>query len=371
MAKRKKNKVFSRRARTGIAAAPTKSFHWFADYIRMEVDKKEIVQTIKGHFKANSTKAEYKIIQNAPEWAFSTKTYLAAMIAWKALGYDYAAGGNEAANYKRAKEEFIKLGNKRIEEKKNEAKDTKPKKTIQEIVTERTEQFIGEIEEVLDRYHEKGHEESMNYSLYKELSLRVAPNNMAKAVFDYYSPIRDEIKELVNDKPEDLVEAYSFMNLGQRKKYLEFLEYIVSDVEKYMASKKAVRKVRIAKPKSALKQIAKIQYLKESMEDKLTSINPAAIVGAQRLYTYNIKYKRLTELVSNGKGFEISGSTIKNIDNDLSRSIALRKPVDILPMVLKKTPPQIRAVWNELTTKTASANGRINKDTILLRAMDR
>ena len=35
MAKRKKNKVFSRRARTGIAAAPTKSFHWFADYIRM------------------------------------------------------------------------------------------------------------------------------------------------------------------------------------------------------------------------------------------------------------------------------------------------------------------------------------------------
>ena len=41
------------------------------------------------------------------------------------------------------------------------------------------------------------------------------------------------------------------------------------------------------------------------MEDKLTSINPAAIVGAQRLYTYNIKYKRLTELVSNGKGFEI------------------------------------------------------------------
>ena len=138
-----------------------------------------------------------------------------------------------------------------------------------------------------------------------------------------------------------------------------------------MASKKAVRKVRIAKPKSALKQIAKIQYLKESMEDKLTSINPAAIVGAQRLYTYNIKYKRLTELVSNGKGFEISGSTIKNIDNDLSRSIALRKPVDILPMVLKKTPPQIRAIWNELTTKTASANGRINKDTILLRAMDR
>jgi len=293
------------------------------------------------------------------------------MIAWKALGYDYAAGGNEAANYKRTKEEFIKLGNKRIEEKKNEAKDTKPKKTIQEIVTERTEQFIGEIEEVLDRYHEKGHEESMNYSLYKELSLRVAPNNMAKAVFDYYSPIRDEIKELVNDKPEDLVEAYSFMNLGQRKKYLEFLEYIVSDIEKYMASKKAVRKVRIAKPKSALKQIAKIQYLKESMEDKLTSINPAAIVGAQRLYTYNIKYKRLTELVSNGKGFEISGSTIKNLDNDLSRSISLRKPVDILPMVLKKTPPQIRAIWNELTTKTAGANGRINKDTILLRAMDR
>ena len=371
MAKRKKNKVFSRRASTGITAAPTNSFHWFADYLRMEVDKKEIGQTIKGYFKANATKAEYKIIQQAPDWAFSSKTYFAAMIAWKALGHEYDAGGNEAENYKRNKEEFIRLGSKRIEEKKNESKDKKPKRSIQEIIAEKTSDLIAEVEEVLDGYHEKGHEESMNYSLYKELSLRVAPNNMAKAVFDYYSPIRDEIKELVEDKPEDLVEAYSYMNTSQRKKYLKFLEYIVSDVEKYMASKKAVRKVRIAKPKSALKQIAKIQYLKESMEDKLTSINPAAIVGAHRLYTYNIKYKKLTELVSNGKGFEISGSTIKNLDDDLSRSISLRKPVDVLPMVLKKTPPQIRAIWNELTTKTASANGRINKDTILLRAMEK
>ena len=48
---RKAKKVFSRKARTGIAAAPTTSFHAFNDYIRVDVDRKEIASVIKTYIR--------------------------------------------------------------------------------------------------------------------------------------------------------------------------------------------------------------------------------------------------------------------------------------------------------------------------------
>jgi hypothetical protein len=80
----------------------------------------------------------------------------------------------------------------------------------------------------------------------------------------------------------------------------------------------------------------------------------------------------VTEYVTEStNGFEISGSTIKNFTKGLSRTICLRKPLDFLPIVLQKTPKQINDAWQTLKTKTKVPNGRINKDTILLRVLDK
>ena len=62
MAKRAKiKKVYSRRARTGIAAAPTNNFNHFNDYLRLEVDKKELTQVIKDYIRKN---VNYKKLEN-------------------------------------------------------------------------------------------------------------------------------------------------------------------------------------------------------------------------------------------------------------------------------------------------------------------
>ena len=69
-------------------------------------------------------------------------------------------------------------------------------------------------------------------------------------------------------------------------------------------------------------------------------------------------------------GFEVKGTTILGLDADLSRSTKLRKPDDFIKAVLTKSANQIRKEWSELTTKTKDkVNGRINKDTILVRVM--
>ena len=189
-------------------------------------------------------------------------------------------------------------------------------------------------------------------------------------VYDMVYSTYEEITDAYNKKCEQAVEAYSHVSRSHLRKCVKILENIISDLESLKSSLKATRAPRVKKPKASEKQVEKLNYSKESMDYKLSSINPVMIPGSTRLYLFNTKTKKLTELVSE-TGFEVSGSSIKKFDPDKSRTITLRKPTDVLPIVLSKTPNQINKMWDTLTTKTAAANGRVNADTILLRALNK
>ena len=63
---------------------------------------------------------------------------------------------------------------------------------------------------------------------------------------------------------------------------------------------------------------------------------------------------------------------VYGIDAAASRAVKLRKPEESLTAFLTKTPTAINKFWSTLTTKTIDdVNGRINKDTIILRALDK
>jgi hypothetical protein len=80
----------------------------------------------------------------------------------------------------------------------------------------------------------------------------------------------------------------------------------------------------------------------------------------------------LTEYITQSVGgFEISGTSIKNIDSINSRTVKLRKPNEFLALVLTKSVKQIHIAWDTLTTKSSVPNGRLNDDTILLKALDK
>jgi hypothetical protein len=72
---------------------------------------------------------------------------------------------------------------------------------------------------------------------------------------------------------------------------------------------------------------------------------------------------------NNRDGFTVSGTSIKNFDETTSFALTLRKPEDYLPIIAARTEKQIEKALNELKTKRKSANGRINQDTILIRAL--
>jgi hypothetical protein len=171
---------------------------------------------------------------------------------------------------------------------------------------------------------------------------------------------------------EQAVEGYSHLKRPELKRRMNECEKMLGDLEKLKASTKATRTVKIKKPASLDKQISRLKFKKEDNDYKISSIAPALLIGARRIYTFNTKYKVITEYVSSkATGFEISGSTLKGLDTLASRECSLRKPGEFLPIVQSKSIKQIDTAWQLLTTKTKSPNGRINGDVILLRVMDK
>jgi len=181
----------------------------------------------------------------------------------------------------------------------------------------------------------------------------------------------DEVSDAYNKSCDQAVEAYSHITPRRQKKMLNLMNNIFADLDKLKDSFKAVRMPRAKKPKSTDVQVARLQFMQEDIESKVTSINPVLIPTKEMLWVYNTKSRVLTQYVTTAtSGFEISGTTIKNFEPTLSKMSRLRKPQDILPDVLKFTPKQIdKRIWDKLTTKIGSPNGRINKDCILLRVI--
>ena len=179
------------------------------------------------------------------------------------------------------------------------------------------------------------------------------------------------IMDAYNKTCEQAVEAYEHITKGNKKKMITLLEKIIADVDRLKLNNKSARLPRAKKPKSSDSQVSKLQFKESDVESKLTSINPIMIPGKERLFVYNTKTRKLTEyLTTSTKGFEVGGTSIKNLCDKSSRTAKLRKPEDILPHVLTLAPTKInKKVWDNITTKVTVPNGRINKDCILLRVL--
>lgn len=253
---------------------------------------------------------------------------------------------------------------------------SKPVKTAAGILADKIHDFIAEVELVIDEYHDPSVIfDAPNYSVYNELKKINAPKPLAQKVYDYYKPLYDEVEELVTKKTPDLVEAYqhSLKTAKDKKDYLAFIKNIIDDCQKFLnaATAAKVRKPRQPRAKKKVpveKLVAKVKYQKDSSEYKLTSVDPAAIVGATEVYLFNTKYRHLVQLVASSvDGFSIKGTTITNFREESSSKKTLRKPEEVLTQVGGATKARAAKLFLDLKTKASPANGRLNEETIILK----
>ena len=193
----------------------------------------------------------------------------------------------------------------------------------------------------------------------------------AALVERWLSKHRDEMNEAYEKTCDQMVEGYRYLTEKQLKARIDACDEMLEDLEKFRHSAKATRAPRTPKPVSATKQISRVQYLKDSPEYKITSINPVRIVGAHRLLVFSVKYRILYDFyTSSGNGFLIKGTTLQNVDESKTRAIKLRKPEDFLTTVQNSTAKQINKAWADLTTKEFKPNHRLGKEMLLVRVFE-
>lgn len=248
--------------------------------------------------------------------------------------------------------------------------DSKPKPNIHEIMKERVQtSVLCELEGMLDEWTTNTKASVNKFPVSMVLRGENIPVSATGTIKEWLTKQRNEYNEAFEKTCDQMVEGYSYLSKPALRNRIKALDEMLNELVLYKSSKAAARKPRIKKPKAATKQVEKLKYLKESKDYAMQSCDPTRIIGANKFIMFNTKYRKLTIFVArNRDGFTVSGSTLKDFE-DTSYSLTLRKPQDILPILVSKTEKQIEKALNELKTKRKSANGRINQDTILVRAL--
>ena len=231
--------------------------------------------------------------------------------------------------------------------------------TIQDRLNEKTSATIGELEGYYD--------ELETVKFYDFLVAQNVPQGQLGKIEKVYADRKAELELAQSKTDEQLTEAYRHLKAADFKKHYSWLDGLLAAVEQYRGVKKATKKARVKKSPSKEKLVAKLKYAKESKELKLVSINPVDIVGAQELWVYNTKTRKLGRYIaSNSEGFAVKGTSIENY-TDKSVSKTLRKPEQQLAEFMKNTKVQLRKFMDGIKATETMLNGRINADVILLR----
>jgi hypothetical protein len=243
--------------------------------------------------------------------------------------------------------------------------ETKPKKVVSLVNTvEAAAAKIGaDFDQFIDKYIDDGCPANIQF---------IIPENTAPAVLkklrEWYEPLRAEIAEAYSGTCEQLNEGYDFLKRVQLKRYNALLDSFMERCETLSKRKVVTRTLRKRKEKPPAVLVAKMNYLKEDANLKLDSINPADIIGKSELWVYNVKYKKLTVYRSlSDCNLTVKGSTLLNFDVDNSESKTIGRNLDFLPRIDNDTKRELNSSWKKLNAKSSVPNGRINKDTLLLR----
>jgi hypothetical protein len=184
-----------------------------------------------------------------------------------------------------------------------------------------------------------------------------------KQLKEHFEEVRTEICCAIDKTDMDLVEGYSFLSDTKLKKldsYLESLIDVLGEKSKITRKKKKVNPTKL---------VQSVQYMSVCDDFKLESIDPINIVGAKALLCFNTKTKKLTLFEANsGDGLSVKGTTLQGFSDDSITKTIRKNNYDILYSINDGRVAHTKNNLNTIKTKNGIPSGRINKDTLILRA---
>jgi len=241
-------------------------------------------------------------------------------------------------------------------------------KTIQDRLQEKTNENLAHFDGMIDELIKGKKIDPKAFEFFKANNVPQAQLNKYE---EYAATYVDELKEAQNTDDEDLKEGYKHFKAADFKRFYTFFEKFVEAIEAYRQVKKQTKKARVKRAPNKEKAVSKMKYLKEDNNLKLVSINPVDIIGAEELWVYNTKTRKLFKYVSDSLTgpLNVKGTTILGYDSAKSIGKTIRKPDQKLLEFMKAGKVQLRKFLDEIKATSIPANGRINKDILLLKAL--
>lgn len=239
--------------------------------------------------------------------------------------------------------------------------------SIQDRINEKTSNLIGDLEEQVDIFIEEGRNA---FNVESWMRTKDIKPQIAQRIADYYKPLYAELFDAMQGKDPQLKEAYAHWKKIQLKSYMEFIRCFVSAAEARATVIKAARKPRKKKEKPAGLLVGKMKFLVEDTTFNIKSIKPTEVVGAQQLWVFNVKYRNLSVYnAMSHTGLSVKGTTLTGFDEKTSVTKKLRKPEQTLTILQAGSKVVLRKLMDNIKCKPKAANGRLNTEVILLRAI--
>jgi len=352
-------------------------------------DKKQVAAAKKGNVRATCGTYARILLDGCPDYNEEYAKY------WTSL----PGTGDELKPHSyylhKWAEEAIEKGSKVVEEVKEEEQE-KAKKyvpTIQERIRDQSLDMVEDIDEWLEGWIQDSSTFDPKGFDFKKHFAKLQPSQAhARKMKSFYEGVLSDYDDLermptagqlkkMGEKDADLwaqlKEGYAHLKKADIKKFRTAIEELMAALDFIIDSAKATRKPRKAKPKSADKLVEKLKFAKTDDKYKLASVNPVDIVGANELWVFNTKTRKLGKYIASnidptgsrraGSGLQVKGTTIIGFDETASVQKTLRKPEEQLKAFKSAGKVALRKFLDEINTTDTKLNGRCNPDTILLK----
>jgi len=353
-----------------------------------------------------------KVISKNPDWRFNCTTGSLCRLLNRGMpdihpdGQAYIdsmpglMGKNKASTewiHKQLNQLFTD-GEKVIEEKKAEDKVKLvggPKPTIQERIQAQTYLQLDAIDTWLETWVDDPHKFNPKGFNFARHFLDVKTTQAhARKMKEFYVDEIAELHELLNpiskkelaklpekeqDWAEQLIEAYSCYDKKGLQRRFEGFQNFMGALEVVIDTARANRKTRKRAPRSKEKLVSKLKFARQDNKFQLASINPIDIIGCEELWVFNVKTRKIGRYIASsidpmhlereGTGLSVKGTTITGFAIDTSIQKTLRKPEEKLKEFKDSGKIKLRTYLDNINAVDIKLNGRINTDTIILRAV--
>jgi hypothetical protein len=246
--------------------------------------------------------------------------------------------------------------------------ETGPVITIQDRIREKVSECVGELEGQIDELVITAFKANVSpYAIMHTLDIK---GIHANRVIDAFKIKRQEFDVVMNTDDKEVKEGYSNFKKTELKKLVAYCDQVIMDGLKIAGAATKSRKPRKRKEKTPDQLVEKMKLCVEFAELNLKSVKPREIIGAMALWVYNTKTRKLgCYHAEDAGGFSVKGTSLTNFNETKSVQKKLRKPEVTLPEVLNGGKVYLRSAMENIRAVESALTGRINEDTILVRAI--